>query len=393
MKPNIKILTKAVYPRDAGTLLSDVTAFHKAQQDWGFERHQRPEILHQYQKAGHKNPTYAVPIWVYNGNIVLDHEDHPILAFRNMPATISTKVEGGLQEAITREDSRIDVKDFRARMMENPRSKGKRRLTRPSLSAISMRRSRFRWRAGYLSWTTRTGSQDIKEYLDSLLPDECKLSNSTKGFRDLKRSEVKMMTEKNRGKHLKRAGPRSITAEKRTKMDAAFYKSIQDAKAQEEYVEAEEEYSFQDDEDYEYDGPEDEYLGFEDLPGYSTVEDLQEYYPGADDSESNHEDDTLEPLLRRIPKDFRFVKPKSEADGHIIFHSMQPTRLQFHQLTGLAPRVHCAKTSYAKQWAYLHSQLGQIWTEYHYSEPLPGLIQTERHAWRNGYPEIENTEY
>lgn len=382
-----------MYPRDAGNLPGDVTSFLKAQQNWGFERHQRPAILHQYQKAGHKNPTYAVPIWVHDGKVVLDHEDLPILAFRNMPATISTKVEGGLQEAITREDSRIDVKDFRARMMANPRKKGKRRLPLPSLSTISMRRSRFRWRAGYLSWTTRTGSQDIKDYLDSLLPEECKRSNSTFGFRELKRSEVKLMSEKNRGKHLERAGRRSITAEKRTKMNVAFYKSIEDAKAQEEHFETEEEYIFPEDENYGNNRPEDEYSGSENQPGHSKAEDLQGFSPDADDSESNHEDDSVEERLRRIPKDFRFVRPRSEAEGHIIFHSLQPTRLQIIRDIGLAPRIQCTRTSYAKQWAYMHSYYLQSWTERHYPKPVPGLIQTERHAWRDGYPVVEDTGY
>ena len=143
-------------------------------------------------------------IWLYNGKVVLDHINHPILDFKNMPKTISSQVEGGLQEAITRQDFRIEVNDFRVRMPSDPKNKGV--ISLPTLSAISMRRSRFRWGAGYLSWTPRMGSQDIKSYLDGLLPDSCKETNSTRGFRDLKPSEVKRMTLPNRGKNLSRAG-------------------------------------------------------------------------------------------------------------------------------------------------------------------------------------------
>lgn len=367
-----------MYPREAGSLPNDVTAFHKAQQDWGFERHQRPEILHQYEKAGYQNLAYPVPIWVYNGKVVLDYEDHPILAFRNMPATISTKVEGGLQEAISREDSRIDVKDFRARMMENPKGKGKQKSTRPTLSAISMRRSRFRWRAGYLSWTTRTGSQDIKAYLDGLLPEACKLSNSTKGFRDLKRSEVKLMSEKNRGKHLKRAGTRSITVEKRMQVDAAFYRSIEEAKAYEDNLEAEQERLLKE-ESYETEDLEDD---------DSECEDLQEYNPD-DDPDFDEQFDALVPFVRREFDDHRFATPTSEQEMHIVYLSLQPTRIQFHQLTGHAPPHHRAESSYARQWVYLFRYFTEVWEKLGYPEPPPSLIQTTKLAWENGFPEIE----
>lgn len=80
-------------------------------------------------------------IWFYNGKVVLDHINHPILDFKNMPKTISSQVEGGLQEAITRQDFRIDVNDFRVRMPSDPKNKGV--ISLPTLSAISMRRSRF----------------------------------------------------------------------------------------------------------------------------------------------------------------------------------------------------------------------------------------------------------
>ncbi len=220
------------YARAGGKQGLDITSFLPEQESWGFQRHQRPDILHQFEKADHVNPEYPVHIWVYHGAIVLGHDDCPILNFANMPATISSMVEGGLQEAIIREDSRIDAKDFHVRMPTDPKGKGK--MSLPGLSAISMRRSRFRWRAGYLSWTPRTGSDDIKNYLCELLPEHCKAENSTKGFRELKSSEVKLMALMNRGKHLKRAGPRALTEAKRKHSDALFLKSITSAMQLEE---------------------------------------------------------------------------------------------------------------------------------------------------------------
>lgn len=422
-----------MYPREAGDVPNDVTSFHKPQQNWGFERDQRPEILHQYEKAGYKNPTYFVPIWIHKDKVVLDYEDHPILAFRNMPATISTQVEGGLQEAICREDSRIDVKDFRARMLENPENKGKRRSTRPTLSAISMRRSRFRWRAGYLSWTTRTGSNDIKQYLDGILPNDCKTSNSTKGFRDLRRSEVKMMTEKNRGKHLKRAGARSITVERRKEMDHAFYKSIESLKEQEMSYEIKQEKSigFRDDEDYGTDGPEekpyknngleDDFQGndgletefyhmdglrFEhyenDSPSneqhipedlgneydeYAGMVDLREYDPD-DDPEFEHQVDSSEGVLHRT-HDYRFVSPKNKDEADVISSTLEPTRTQYLKLIGRGPLSHNSYVSYAKQWVYMWRQFLEVWEGFGFPGAAPDLIQANQDPWRNHFPGMD----
>lgn len=170
---------------------------------------------------------YPVQIWLHHGAVVLDHQNHPILDFKNMPKAISSQVEGGLQEAITRQDSRIDVSDFRARMIFDPKGLG--RLSSPCPSAISMRRSRFRWRAGYLSWTNRMGSHNIKKYLDSILPEHCKAANSTKDFRELKDHEVKRMTLENRGKHLNRAGLRKLSPAARERSDRIFRRGLRKA--------------------------------------------------------------------------------------------------------------------------------------------------------------------
>ena len=166
-------------------------------------------------------------IWLYHGAVVLDNKDLPILDFKNMPKAISSQVEGGLQEAITRQDSRIEANDFRVRMILDPKGRGVN--STPCLSAIGMRRSRFRWRAGYLSWTPRTGSDDLKKYLDSILPAHCKAANSTRDFRELKPSEFKRMSLGSRGKYLARAGKRQLSPASRQKSDENFAKGLRRA--------------------------------------------------------------------------------------------------------------------------------------------------------------------
>lgn len=222
------MLNLVAYPREEGTAADDITAFHPDQKDWAFEeRHLRPDILHQYEKRGYQNPCYPVQIWLYRGAVVLDNKNLPILDFKNMPKAISSQVEGGLQEAIIRQDSRIEANDFRVRMLLVPKGRGVN--STPCLSAIGMRRSRFRWRAGYLSWTTRTGSDDLKKYLDSFLPAHCKAANSTRDFRELKPSEVKRMTLESRGKYLKRAGKRLLSPAARERSEKTFRESLRKA--------------------------------------------------------------------------------------------------------------------------------------------------------------------
>ena len=71
------------------------------------DREHRPDILFQWKRAGHRNPTYIVPDWYHRGKIVLDRDNRPVRKFRNIPDTCSSMLEGGIMEAIKREDNRI----------------------------------------------------------------------------------------------------------------------------------------------------------------------------------------------------------------------------------------------------------------------------------------------
>lgn len=343
------MLIESEYPRLKGKHPLDVTAFHPAQKDWGFERHQRPEILHQYEKRGRQTPTYPVQVWTHNGAVVLDFENIPILDFKNMPATISSLVEGGLQEAIIREDLRIDAKDFRVRMLADPKERGM--LSLPGLSAISMRRSRFRWRAGYLSWTPRTGSEDIKRYLDEILPENLKAMNTTKGFRELRPSEVKLMAALNRGKHLKRAGPRALTPVQRMAMDKSFYRSIHHAIEREKLE--------------------------------------QGYNENKNNTEVRGE--AFERVTQMMAKDqgqekvdYRFVSPVDEVEEKIVAEAINPALKQFCTLTGEDPEIP-NNWDYASRWNALQTHLYHFWLKKGWAFPLPTMDQC-RDPWYEGYP-------
>lgn len=96
------------FRRDRGLAEHDVTSYLAAQKTWKVEdRNHRPDILFQWKKTGYRNPTYIVPDWYHKGSIVLDPQNCPVRKYRNIPDTCSSMLEGGVMEAIKREDGRI----------------------------------------------------------------------------------------------------------------------------------------------------------------------------------------------------------------------------------------------------------------------------------------------
>ena len=76
---------------------------------------------------------------------------------------------------------------------------------RPDIKSVSMRRSRFRWKAGCKSWVSRSASGNINDYLDNLVPKVFQAANCTRGWRDLTEQEVDEMKEPSRGKYPERS--------------------------------------------------------------------------------------------------------------------------------------------------------------------------------------------
>ena len=120
-------------------------------------------------------------------------------------------------EAIRRINPNITHKDFRARMPHHRSlgDTGEGLADMYSLTAIGMRMTRFRARAGCIAWGTRAGSDVVQQYLENLLPPHCIAENSTKGFRDLTTAEVAAMQMGNKGKYPERSGGLAASAETR----------------------------------------------------------------------------------------------------------------------------------------------------------------------------------
>ena len=114
-------LTISGCPRDGGPRDTDVTSFLASQKYWDLERDHgwaniTNDVLFIFTPLDIAIPTYKVS-WLYNdGLVVLDVDNHPIKDYKDIPLTLSSRVEGALVEAIRRLDPRITIPDIAARL-------------------------------------------------------------------------------------------------------------------------------------------------------------------------------------------------------------------------------------------------------------------------------------
>lgn len=174
------VLTVSDHPRERGNSTNDVTSYLPSQKEWGPDRERNwPGILHRLERRELPFPDYDVGNLYYNGRVVLDLDNHPVLDYIDLPATLSTRFSGQYMEAITRLDPRISHNDFLVRMPARRVGRDSYTVRPPySLSTIAMRMSRFRQEHGLLSWTKREGSKNIRDNVLSRLPWENIENNS-----------------------------------------------------------------------------------------------------------------------------------------------------------------------------------------------------------------------
>lgn len=204
---------------------NDVTSYLPSQKEWGPDREAdwpkiENNVLHRFERKGYPIPEYRPEVWYDGrGRIVLDPDNHPILKYKVLPATLSSELSGRDMEAMKRLDLRLSRKDFRARMPRTiiKKDKGRNRVEKPiyTLSAIGMRTTRFRKEKGLVSWTKREGSDSIRSYMLERMPQANILANSTQGMPAPTFFEQKDSRTSNRGKHLARAGRRALPDETR----------------------------------------------------------------------------------------------------------------------------------------------------------------------------------
>lgn len=213
------MLTALAHKPSSGTEATDITAFHPDQRDWQERDDGCPEILRYFEKPlDFVKPKYELGFIYFDGFLVLDYKGHPLKPFRNIPLTLSSKLEGWRAEAIRRSDPRIGNKDLVVRMPVKVKQEANGETTRDlSLkdNAIAARQSRYREEAGAITWVRKPPS-NVYDFLWSLLPQHCK-DNNLALPRDLTSQEQGKLKTLNLGKRPDNArnkkGGRDLTSQ------------------------------------------------------------------------------------------------------------------------------------------------------------------------------------
>lgn len=81
-------------------------------------------VLHRFERDNHPVPAYTPTVWYDRGQVILDPNNHPILRYEVLLATLYSALSERDMEAMKRLDLRISPKDFRARMSRTIFKKG-----------------------------------------------------------------------------------------------------------------------------------------------------------------------------------------------------------------------------------------------------------------------------
>lgn len=218
------LLTVSDHARERGIAANDVTSFLPSQKEWGPDRDTdwpkiENNVLHRFERDNYPIQEYKPTVWYNEGRVILDADNHSILNYKVLPATLSSELSGRDMESMKRLDLRISHKDFRARMPRTilKKSDGNGLVERPlySLSAIGMRTNRFRKENGLISWTEREGTNSIRSYTMKRMPQANITANSTQGMSVPTLFEQEDSRTWNKGKYLARAGRHALSDDTR----------------------------------------------------------------------------------------------------------------------------------------------------------------------------------
>lgn len=207
-------------PRNRGHGEWDVTSYHVDQKTWGPSRindwpNMPGKLLFRLECKDYPIPAYQPEIWFDKGRVVLDGDNNSIKKWANIPLTLASNADAWLMENIRREDTRITLKDFRARMPRQVQTKNGSSKPLGGLSALGMRMSRFRLGAACPAWNEREGSDVIQAYVKGLLSAEGLAANSTEELSGLTQWQQAECQKSNKGLYPERAGDRALSQEER----------------------------------------------------------------------------------------------------------------------------------------------------------------------------------
>ena len=344
---------------DAGSHPLDLTAVHSAQITWDLtDRRFWPRILTLWERPlPWNNPKYEFGVMKYKGRVVIDCDDKPIRNFRNLPLTISSKVEGLRLEAWLRADTRITFPDIAARMWTEWSPKDKRIVPKYRHRALSKRPSNARTRCGLISWLKKKGREAQTEYMDSFRTDAQRMANLGVG-RDLtshekarysllglnERKESEAPTRRDRIDKIKRVAALGDTPAAATPTAGG------------------------DDDDIAEDTDMDE-----------AVQEAQTQDQAVED---DTDDDVSVSSSLLDPLDSRNDEPMGPGEEALLEDALGDTVEHFISLTGQEPALTHPGDNYFSQWGMLQEQLRTLWEAGGNAIEVPRLRARDR--WTGG---------
>ncbi|MCJ1416080.1 hypothetical protein MMC32_002415 [Xylographa parallela] len=394
------------YPHGVGTLPNDITAYKKEQRDWGADRANWPAILYQYEPTKPTPRTPKAANWkTAAGELILDIVNDPLLDYPELPDTISSCEKPAFLEAWFRSNSRIVMKDIRARMPQDPKGNWDGGVDPIRSGTIGMRMTRFRETHGMISWRKKKGSEQIKAYMDSILPQACKDANSIEGFRVLHPHEKYALHLNNIGQMPERshAGTKDLSDEKKAAVNQEARAKYESLKAAFEAKQATGTTAVEQNTSSPSESELEDILELEEADDSNTEDALQNL-----NLDAQHENDNwLSSLILRSQAnvndsnkqlrsseegpaaaaddsdtddegDFLGLDAEHQVHQDLLFQLLAPSRLQFATLTGRQPVSTTTTASYNDQWEELQVQLEEHWNAAESQGQVPDLIGLAR---------------
>ena len=354
---------------ESGSHRLDITAVHSAQITWDMtDRRFWPRILTLWERpVPWDNPNYEIGVMKYKGRVVIDCDDKPIRNFRNLPLTISSKVEGLRMEAWLRADTRITFPDLAARMWTEWSHKDGKFAPKYRHRALSKRPSNARTRGGLISWLKKRGREAQTEYMESFRTDAQRMANLGVG-RDLNALEKARYSLLGLNERKKSEAPTRQDRIDKIKRIAA----LDDTPAATTTTAG---------------GDDDDDDLAEDTDSDEAIQEAQTRDQGADE---DTEDDVSVSSSLLDPYDSRNDEPMGPGEEALLEDALRDTVEHFRSLTGQEPALTHPGDNYFSQWGMLQEQLRILWAAGGNAIEAPRLRARDR--WAGGisqYPLAE----
>ncbi|MCJ1412782.1 hypothetical protein MMC19_006880 [Ptychographa xylographoides] len=323
---------------------NDRTAFHPDHQNWDSDRENWPPLLYQYKPTPADLSKQPPGYWYTpNGEIILDSGDDPLLNYTELPVAISSCEKPEFLLTYRRSNLTIRTKDLRARMPRYPKGNTGGTADQIRLGTLDMSMTRFRARAGMVSWVKKKGSDSIEAYMDSLLPKHCHESNSIKRFRNLHPYEIAEMHLKNVGQFPERSkGVKDLSIKKKTA-------TIQKEEARVKKLRA-------------------KFIAKKGLQVTTQKDSSEEVTTSGDETSS------VDTRGRPNKNDFLMREPNTEAHRRFNEILLAPTLDDFRARTGQEPPETDHFASYYEQWSVLQEAVHNLRQQIGWTGPADILL-------------------